>query len=109
LHPLFGFPLADNSSAFEIGQPALHFFTYVEMILDIFECGVIGKILNERKSLPLLLFASFTPGTLFVPLYRHPSLVSNDSSHLQTGDIADAEIISHAILKNRLEDTATID
>jgi len=40
------YPLTDGSSAFEIGQPALHFFTYVEMILDIFECGVIGKILN---------------------------------------------------------------
>jgi hypothetical protein len=56
LHSLFGLPLADSSPAFEIGQPALHFFTYVEMVLNIFECGVIGKILNKRKSLPLCCF-----------------------------------------------------
>ena len=31
-------------------------FSRTEMVLNIFECGVIGKILNKRKSLPLCCF-----------------------------------------------------
>jgi hypothetical protein len=108
LHPLFHFSLANGSPAFELSQPTLYFFTYVEMVLNIFECGVIGKILNKRESLPLCCFHRSPLGRYFATI-PSPSLVSNDSSHLQTGDIADAEIISRAIRNNRVEDTATID
>jgi len=98
LHPLFHFSLANGSSAFELSQ----------MVLNIFECGVIGKILNKRESLPLCCFHRSLLGRYFATI-PSPLLVANDSSYLQTGDTADAEIISRAILKNRLDDTATID